>query len=130
MIETHTSWEDTGFDCDHCGGRILKRTDHESGQRDRTCYQCEKCSCQWTLAHEPLRVGTLSSCRKAQRERVAVSETTDPYARWVLIGLGILVTLFLLRFGGGFAVRYLFPLIVAAAGIYILIRFGRVRDWW
>ena len=35
-IETITLWEDAGYDCDHCGGRILRRTDRETGLRDRS----------------------------------------------------------------------------------------------
>lgn len=130
MIETRTTWEDTGYDCDHCGGRILKRTDHESGQPDRPCFQCEQCSCQWTLDHHPLRVGSFRACRKAQKARSDEGETTDPYSRWVLIGLGIFVGLFLLRFGGATAIRLILPVAVAALVLYGLARFGRSQDWW
>jgi len=35
VIVTSTEWADAGYDCDHCGGRILRRTDHETGLRDR-----------------------------------------------------------------------------------------------
>lgn len=130
MIETRTTWEDTGYDCDHCGGRILKRTDYESGQPARSCFQCEQCSCQWTLSHKPLRVGTLRACRKAQRERVAESEATDPYSRWLLLGLAILLGFLILRFGGGTALRLTFPLLITGAALYAIFRFGRMQDWW
>ena len=87
-IETSTTWDDAGYDCDHCGGRILRRTDRETGLRDRTCYQCEQCSCQWTLARQPLRVGTTSACRAAQRQRAAEAEEGGlPTSRWLLAAL-------------------------------------------
>jgi hypothetical protein len=130
VIETNTVWDDTGYDCDHCGGRILKRTDQESGQPDRTCFQCEQCSCQWTLENRPLRVGTLRACRKAQRARAVVAEAADPYARWILLGLGLLVFLFLLRFGGATALRLVVPVIVVGGILYALARYGRTQDWW
>jgi hypothetical protein len=130
VINTHTTWDDTGYDCDHCGGRILKRTDHESGLPDQSCFQCEQCSCQWTLANQPLRVGTLRACRKAQRTRAAITEAADPYARWILVGLGVLAFLFLLRFGGGVALRFLLPVLLAAGALYLFARFGRTQDWW
>lgn len=117
-IETSTLWEDAGYDCDHCGGRILRRTDRETGLRDRVCFQCEQCSCQWTLERRPLRVGKTPACRAAQRERAAdVEAVGPPYARWLLIALGVVVVFGLLRFGGGVALRAALPLLLLAAGV-------------
>lgn len=131
MIETDTTWDDTGFDCDHCGGRILKRIDRETGQPDFTCYQCEACGCQWTLDNLPLRVGTKRACRRAQREREGEAQPLeDTYSRWILIGLGVIAALFLVRFGGGVAVRVLVPLVLLGVAAYFLIRFGRQQEWW
>jgi hypothetical protein len=130
VIETRTTWEDTGYDCDHCGGRILKRTDFESGQPERSCFQCELCSCQWTLTHKPLRIGTRRACRQAQRERAAESETIDPYSRWVLLGLGILAALILFRIGGVGVIRFVLPVIIAGGLLFGLTRFGRTQGWW
>ncbi len=128
-IETSTTWDDAGYDCDHCGGRILRRTDRETGLRDRTCYQCEQCSCQWTLERRPLRVGTTPACRAAQRQRAAEAEESGAlYSRWLLIALGAVVVLGLLRFGGGAFVRGLLPLLLvglAAVAVWYVARRNR-----
>ena len=116
-IETSTLWEDAGHDCDHCGGRILRRTDRETGLRDRSCFQCEQCSCQWTLERRPLRVGKTAACRAAQRKRASEAEAVGPpYARWLLVGLGVVVLFGLLRFGGGAVLRAALPLLLLAVG--------------
>ena len=125
-IETSTLWEDAGYDCDHCGGRILRRTDRETGLRDRSCYQCEQCSCQWTLERRPLRVGKTPACRAAQRGRATAAETVGPpYARWLLVALGVVVLFGLLRFGGGAALRVGLPLVLLAAGVLVFRYYSR-----
>ncbi|HOU42056.1 MAG TPA: hypothetical protein PK829_12395 [Promineifilum sp.] len=101
-IYISTEWADAGYDCDHCGGRILRRTDHETGLRDHTCLQCEQCRCQWTLARHPLRVGTTPACRAAQRRRAKAVETLGMLPRWMIIVLAVVVVLALARFGGVF----------------------------
>lgn len=122
-IETSTLWEDAGYDCDHCGGRILQRTDRETGLRDRSCFQCEQCSCQWTLERRPLRVGKTPACRAAQRGRAAEAETVGPpYARWLLVALGVVVLFGLLRFGGGVVLRAGLPLVLLA-GLVLVVRY-------
>jgi hypothetical protein len=130
MIETQTAWEDTGYDCDHCGGRILRRTDRETGQPDRKCLQCESCSCQWTLDFQPLRVGGKPSCRAAQRRREAKGETADPYSRWLLLGLAAIALLLLVRFGGVVVLRAAIPVALAALAVYAIGRYGRHEGWW
>ena len=128
-IETSTLWEDAGYDCDHCGGRILRRTDRETGLRDRSCFQCEQCSCQWTLERRPLRVGKTPACRAAQRGRAYAAETAQPpYVRWLLIALGVAATLGLfglLRFGGGAMLRVALPLLLLAAGVIVFRYYSR-----
>ncbi len=122
-IETSTLWEDAGYDCDHCGGRILRRTDRETGLRDRSCFQCEQCSCQWTLERRPLRVGKTPACRAAQRGRAYAAETAQPpYVRWLLIALGVVVLFALLRFGGGVGLRAALPLVLLA-GLVLVVRY-------
>ena len=125
-IETSTTWEDAGYDCDHCGGRILRRIDRETGLRDRTCFQCAPCRCQWTLEQRPLRVGKNAACRAAQRERAAEAEEgATPYSRWLLIALGVVVLLGLLRLGGGALVRVMLPLLLVALAAAAVWYFGR-----
>jgi hypothetical protein len=130
MIETDTLWEDTGYDCDHCGGRILRRTDRETGQPDRKCYQCEACSCQWTLSYRLLRVGGKAACRAAQRDRERKSDSTDPYTRWLLLGAGAIGLFFLVRFGGLVVVRAAVPVVLAGLAFYAIVRYGRHEGWW
>ena len=130
-IETSTTWADAGYDCDHCGGRILRRTDRETGLRDRACYQCEQCSCQWTLARQPLRVGTTSACRAAQRQRVAEAENGGQrYSRWLLVALGVVVVLGLARFGGGALLRVALPLLLVTAVVVAVLIIGRRNGRW
>jgi hypothetical protein len=130
MIETDTIWEDAGYDCDHCGGRILRRTDRETDQPDRKCYQCESCSCQWTLNFKPLRVGGKPSCRAAQRERERETEQPDPYSRWLLLGLGAVALFLLARFGGVVVIRAAVPVALAGLAVYAIGRYGRHEGWW
>jgi hypothetical protein len=59
-----------------------------------------------------------------------VAEAADPYARWILLGLGLLAFLFLLRFGGATALRLVLPVIVVGGILYALARYGRTQDWW
>lgn len=128
-IEARTYWQDSGYDCDHCGGRILVRTDTETGQPDRQCYQCEQCSCQWTLDRRPLRVGKRPECKSAQRERLEDDQSRpslDP-SRLLLFGLLALAALLLFRFGGGALLRWVLPALVIGAGLYLVLRFVR-RD--
>lgn len=130
-IETSTTFEDAGYDCDHCGGRILRRTDRETGLRDHVCFQCEQCHCQWTLQRQPLRVGTTPACRAAQRERAAEGEAGGaPYSRGLLIGLGVVVMLGLLRFGGGVMLRAILPSLVLAAVVVAVLVVGRRNGRW
>lgn len=140
MIETKTTWKDSGFDCDHCGGEILKRTDHETGQPDRTCFQCRVCGCQWSLDGEILRIGDGAYCKAAARERGRVEQSTfdvgdltdwaNKLSKNLWILLAIIAGVVLLRFGGGIVVRYLLPVLLLGGGAYLLLRYGRTQRWW
>jgi hypothetical protein len=143
MIETNTTWKDSGFDCDHCGGEILERTDRESGQADYVCYQCGECGCQWKIGGDVLRTGSGPHCKAAQRARQRQSEADRvpdiPFdlnhwagllskSLWVLLAL--IAGVILLRFGGAVIARYVLPLAVIAAGAYFLVRYGKTQSWW
>jgi hypothetical protein len=134
MIETNTSWQDSGFDCDHCGGEIAKRTDRETGQSDRVCYQCRQCGCQWSLNGSVMRIGNSRYCEAAQRERMGTKATDFLVSRRVLIVLGILLILAVLRFGGfgAFAMllRFLLPVALVAVIVMYVVRYGREQEWW
>ena len=137
-IETKTTWKDSGFDCDHCGGEILKRTDHETGRPDRTCFQCRVCGCQWSPDGDILRVGDGTYCKAAAREHadepaLDVGDLADWVNKlsknlWIL--LAIIAGVILLRFGGAIVMRYLFPIILIAVAAYVLLRYGRTQSWW
>lgn len=134
MIETSTSWEDSGFDCDHCGGVIAKRTDRETGQPDRVCYQCKQCGCQWSLNGQVTRIGSSQYCEAAQRERLGTKPLDFLLSGRVLIVLGVLLILVVARFGGlaalGVILRFLIPIALAAIIVIYVVRFGREQEWW
>ncbi len=143
MIETSTTWKDSGFDCDHCGGEILQRTDRETGQADFVCYQCKECGCQWTIGGDVLRIGSGTYCKAAQIQRQRDNEpTTLPeipidLSKWagllsrsLWILLALIAGAILLRFGGAVVIRYILPLIVLGVGGYFLMRYGKAKSWW
>ena len=132
MIEAKSSFEDSGYDCDHCGGRVLIRTDKETGQPVQQCYQCEACGCQWELSGGVLRVGHSTKCKQAQRERAAVRENSQllPFSPIFLI-VGYVVLLILLLFVGGIvAIRFLIPITIAVVVALAAFRLGKEKMWW
>jgi hypothetical protein len=131
MVETQTSWKDSGYDCDHCGGQILKRTDRETGQPTRVCFQCELCGCQWTLSGDVQRVGNLSDCLRAQRQRQAepVKELSPFFIASVVIG-GIILLLAIVSIGGLVALRFIIPAAIAVFVFVSVYRLGKERMWW
>ncbi|MCA9961790.1 MAG: hypothetical protein KC443_22275 [Anaerolineales bacterium] len=130
MIETKTTWKDSGYDCDHCGGKILLRTDFETGQPRRECYQCEVCGCQWRLNGDVLRVGHGNECQAAQQDRVLEADEEEQLSRRFVIILGIVAFLLVARFGGMAALRFLIPLALAIVILIALTRFAREKGWW
>lgn len=132
MIETSTTWKDTGFDCDHCGGELLKRTDHETGRPDTICYQCGTCGCQWSLDGDMLRIGSAETCKAAQRARTTPNLPTwlNTISRWLWILLAVVAGLALLRFGGVVMLRLLLPLALLGVLGFLLYRHGRDQEWW
>lgn len=130
MIETKTTWKDTGYDCDHCGGQILRRTDSETGQPKRVCYQCKVCGCQWRTNGDVLRIGSGPDCRTAQEARMGQTRDEGQLTRRFVIILGIVALLLILRFGGILALRLLIPLGLAIVILIALTRFAREKGWW
>lgn len=132
MIETETIWNDSGYDCDHCGGQILKRTDIETGQSARVCYQCQACGCQWELGGDILRIGSMNSCRRAQRVRNTsqVKTDIDPF-KLRLIVVGTLLFLGAMAYFGGLtAIRFLVPIGIAIFVFWTVYKMGKERMWW
>jgi len=127
MVEVETTFSDSGYDCDHCGGQVLRRTDKETGQPVRVCYQCQECGCQWSRQGEVLRVGRLSSCHEALKEREKARREPDfPALTPILITISVVILiLMLVSLGGLVAVRFLIPIaIVVFVGwkIYELVK--------
>jgi predicted RNA-binding Zn-ribbon protein involved in translation (DUF1610 family) len=143
MIETSTDWEDSGFDCDHCGGEIFKRIDHETGRADHVSYQCGECGCQWALGGDVLRIGEGTYCRAAARARhqpnepVGLPDIPVDFGQWsgllsksLWILLALVAAVILLRFGGAIVMRLLLPFALVGVGAYLLVRYGRAQSWW
>ncbi len=143
MIETSTDWEDSGFDCDHCGGELLKRIDHETGRPDFISYQCAECGCQWGVEGDLLRLGKGTYCKAAKRERNKQQETSGmpdlpvdlnqwagllSKSLWIL--LAVIAGVIMLRFGGMIVFRLLLPFAVVGIVAYFLVRYGREKSWW
>ncbi len=130
MIEIETTWKDTGYDCDHCGGLVLQRTDVEAGQPKRVCYQCKMCGCQWHINGDVLRIGSGANCRQAQRARMGEKTADDRMARRFVWVLALVALLLIVRFGGFMALRLLIPLAFAVLILIALTRFAREKGWW
>lgn len=131
MIETKTTWEDSGYDCDHCGGQIFKRTDYEIGQRESICYQCRHCGCQWSLAGKVLRLGRRRSCRsRRQPGRPESPPIKLPVSTHLLLALGVVLLLALVGLGGLAALRFLIPVAIGVFVFLALVRLGRKHEWW
>ena len=132
MIETETTWNDSGYDCDHCGGQILERTDRETGQPARVCYQCRVCGCQWQLSGDVLRVGNLDTCRRAQRVRIdnQKEERISSTQLWIAGGVGVLLLLGIILLGGLVAIRFLIPVGIAVFVFWAVYQTGKERMWW
>jgi len=130
MIQTETIWSDSGFDCDHCGGEVVKRLDRESGMPDRTCYQCKQCGCQWSPAGDALRVGVGPLCEAAQAKREGKPVSSVLRTRLVQFVGGFILILVVMRFGGFALIRFLFPLILLGLAVFLIVRFGQEQEWW
>jgi hypothetical protein len=123
MTRRDVKWEDSGFDCDHCGGEIFKRTHRTIPERERY-FQCSQCGCRWSPGGDIIRVGDSPHCQHSGYQRPSLPR--DKRLWWVAAAVLVLV---LWRFGGaavlGFTaalVRFLIPL-----GILVLI--GMVIYW-
>lgn len=128
MIETKTTWQDSGYDCDHCGGQILQRTDQETGQPPQVCYQCQMCGCQWELSGDILRIGNMTSCRRSVKNQEVVKvDPTRLRLSFVVVGLLMVGLIF---FGGLTAVRFLIPMVITVFVFRAVYLLGKERMWW
>ena len=127
MFETTTTWEDSGHDCNHCGGEVLQRS---AGMPDGTTavsLQCRECGCQWSLAGEWVKVGNGRACQAAYRKSQG---EPGQLSRRLLTILGVTLLLVIARLGGIGALRYLVPLLVLTAVAWTTHKWGREFQWW
>jgi hypothetical protein len=137
MNDRNKYLEDSGFDCDHCGGEICLSRELLPGHPTNGFYQCQQCGCEWSLKGDVIHIGTGKMCQEAQRKRMGGgwrSELPIPeFSGWrralIIIG-GLLLLLVLIRFGGLMIFRLLLPLLVIGALIYWLYRLGQEQEWW
>ncbi len=132
MTKRDIKWEDSGFDCDHCGGEILKRT-HQTIPEKEQYFQCSQCGCRWSLGGDIIHVGDNPRCPHVGPQRPSLPQ--DKRFWWAVVAAGILLLFF--RFGGAAVfgvgvtlIRFLIPL-----GILVLIGMaiywvGRQQDFW
>ncbi|MEM7112403.1 MAG: hypothetical protein AAF614_08220 [Chloroflexota bacterium] len=149
MSDKETLWEDSGFDCNHCGGEIHKRIDRELGHHKTTSFQCRQCHCRWSIHGALLTIGNLPVCQQAdartsRRPRTAVKppspvtiaeklpriDVTKALNR-IIITLAVVVGfLFLLRFAGAVLFRFFVPGLIVGVIAYLVFRMGRQQEWW
>ncbi len=127
MLETKTSWEDSGHDCDHCGGEVLRRTDYLPNGLTDVSLQCRNCGCQWAPDGTWLRVGNGRSCPTAHQQQ---TDSPGWLSRRLFVGLGIILLIMMARLGGIGFLRYLLPLAVLGLVIWTVLRLGREYHWW
>ncbi|HSH04070.1 MAG TPA: hypothetical protein VLL52_16260 [Anaerolineae bacterium] len=131
MSELRSSWKDSGYDCDHCGGQIFERTDEGLMLAPHVYHQCRLCGCQWSLKHELIRLGTKDSCREQSRAVVGGAEQDN----WKILGwvLGAIVLLFVFTRIGfilGLVVRFAIPILFVGLIAVVFYRLGRAEEWW
>lgn len=131
------NYEDSGYDCDHCGGEILLSREMSPGRPAQGYYQCRRCGCEWTLKGDVLHIGTEQGCKTAQRERLGGSGFQIPeiseisvWQRVALIIGGVILFLILLRVGGLMLFRFLIPIVVIGFLVYLVFKMGREQEWW
>lgn len=126
-METRTTWEDTGRDCQFCGGEIYRRTDEEP-TRITAYYQCQKCGAQWSLSHQLIRESSLAPSPPADSVRSSLAQVP----RWVWILLGVIVVIIALRFSviGVLLMRFLIPAVFVGIVAGVIYLYGRWMDWW
>ncbi len=127
MFETKTTWEDSGHDCNHCGGEVLKRTEEMPDGSTAVSLQCRECACQWALDGTWLKVGNGRACRAAHRES---EREPGQISRRLLTILVVGLLLVLARFGGIGLLRYFIPLAILGAVAWTIHKVGREYHWW
>jgi hypothetical protein len=131
-------WIDSGYDCDHCGGELLRLKARRPSRPNDAYYRCQRCDCKWTLGGDVVQVGQGAYCHEAQGRRQGNVNPQESnwlewlwtLPRWVQMVGGVLLLLLLLRFGGLMLFRLLLPVALLALMGYLILRYGQEREWW
>ena len=124
MTKRDIKWEDSGFDCDHCGGEILKHS-HQTIPEKEQYFQCSQCGCRWSVGGDILRVGDDPRCPHIGYQRPPLLQ--DKRFWWTVAGIGLL--LILLRFGGSAVFGFIFALVRFLIPVGILVLIGMAIYW-
>lgn len=126
-METKTTWEDTGRDCQFCGGQVYRRTDEEP-TRISAYYQCQRCGAQWSLSNQLIR----ESSTTPSSTKDPVQSSLESVPRWVWIALAVGAAVVALRFSviGVLLIRYLIPAVFLGIVAGVIYMYGRWLDWW
>jgi hypothetical protein len=141
MSVEQDAWIDSGSDCDHCGGELLRLAAKRPLLPNDPYYRCRACGCEWTQRQEIVRLGDGPHCHLAQGQRPNPSSPASPpdwlarlkeTPRWLLfVAVGLLLLL-ALRFAAFsfILLRLLIPLAVIGLVLYLVHRFGQEQRWW
>jgi predicted RNA-binding Zn-ribbon protein involved in translation (DUF1610 family) len=128
MTKRDVTWEDSGFDCDHCGGEILKRSHQTIPEREQY-FQCSQCGCRWSVGGDVIRVGSGPFCQKHGYQRPSLP--TDKRIWWAVGIVGLLLILYRFGFAILFTlVRFLIPLGILVLIIMAIYWLGRQQGFW
>jgi hypothetical protein len=132
MTRRDKKWEDSGFDCTHCGGEILKHA-HQTIPEKEHYFQCRQCGCCWSVSGDMIRIGDSPHCQQRSSQRPSLLQ--DKRFWWAVTVAGILLLFF--RFGGtavlGIAatvIRFLIPLGILVLISMVIYWVGRQQDFW
>lgn len=124
MTRRGTTWQDSGFDCNHCGGEILKRA-HRTIPEKEQYFQCSQCGCRWSVEGEILRVGNQPYCQRRGYQRPYLPTNNR---LWWGLAIAVLLLIFL-RFGGLGMLGAIFTLLRFLVLLSLPILIGLVIYW-
>lgn len=129
-METRSHWEDSGYDCDLCGGQIFRRTDEEL-LAVTAYYQCRNCGAQWSLNNKLLRAGD-SSKQRPKRSFGHNKPFELNWPNWVWLVIGFVAMFLFFRAGsvGALILRYAVPAVFVVVAGLVVFRLGRELEWW
>ena len=131
MAKQNIDWQDSGYDCEHCGGEILAGSE-KTVLKQAKVFQCNKCGCRWSSGGKLLEIGNGPFCAAHSS---AESKPIDKRYWW--IGGVALVSLLFFRFGGALIftvgaslIRLLIPLGILVLIGMLVFHLGRQMGFW